>query len=120
MIRLISSARISYKLWAAPALLMLFMIAQGAVARYGAVQQGNALRDIVDIAFAKDQALAAAGNAMATTQIGLYRLVSLQANSNDAGKAVAAAQQQIQAGEASATNSLDTFATRFPLLAEER
>ena len=120
MIRLISSARISYKLWAAPALLMLFMVAQGAVARYGAVQQGNALHDIVDIAFAKDQALAAAGNATAAVQIGLYRLVSLQANSNDAGKAVAAAQQQIQAGEASATSLLDTFATRFPLLAEER
>jgi hypothetical protein len=120
MIRLISRVRISQKLWGTPVVLMLFMVAQGSVARYGAIQQGAALRNIVDIAFAKDRDLAAAGNALATVQIGLYRLVSLQANSKDAGKEVAVAQQQMQQGEESVTSLLDTIATRFVLSSDER
>ena len=120
MIRLISRVRVTHKLWVTPILLMLFMVAQGSVARYGAIRQGAALHEIVDIAFAKDQDLAAAGNALASVQIGLYRLVSLQANSNDAGKAAAVAQDQIQQGEAAVTSLLDTIGTRFTLSADER
>jgi methyl-accepting chemotaxis protein len=120
MIRLISRVRVAHKLWVTPVLLMLFMVAQGSVARYGAIQQGAALNNIVDIAFAKDRDLAAAGNALASVQIALYRLVSLQANSNDAGKAASVAQEQIQQGEAAVTSLLDTIGTRFTLSADER
>jgi methyl-accepting chemotaxis protein len=120
MIRLINSVRIAHKLWVTPVLLMVFMLAQGWVAHHGAIQQGAALRDIVDNAFTKDRDLAAAGNALAAVQIGLYRLVSLQANSNGTSKATEVAQQQIQQGEESVTSLLDTFATRFGLSADER
>ena len=120
MIRLISRVPIAHKLWVTPVLLMLFMVAQGSVARYGAIQQGAALRDIVNVAFAKDRDLAAAGNALASVQVGLYRLISLQANSNGSSKETEIAQQQIQQGEASVTNLLDAVATRFTLSADER
>jgi len=120
MIRLISNARISYKLWAAPALIMLFMLAQGVVAHYGVIRQSAALHEIVDVAVPKNATLQAAGDALAAAQIGLYRLVSWQANSTDAAKAMAAARKQIQQAIASGTSLLNTAATKFPLSGNEQ
>ncbi len=120
MSRLFSRAHISHKLWAAPALIMLAMLAQGVVSRYGAVRQGAALHAIVDLAFPKDRTLRTAGDALATAQIGLYRMVIWQTNSADPTAAATTARQQVQQGVASATSLLDSFGTRFPLTDQER
>jgi methyl-accepting chemotaxis protein len=120
MIRLISNARISYKLWAAPALIMLFMLAQGILARYVADRQGAALHQIVDFALPKNSTLQSAGDALAAAQIGLHRLVTWQANNSLPADATAAVKKQIQQGVARGTSLLNTIATRFPLSDEER
>jgi methyl-accepting chemotaxis protein len=118
--RLFSRARISHKLWAAPALIMLLMLAQGVVARYGAVQQGAALHAIVDFALPKNSALQSAGDALAAAQIGLHRLLSWQANNSLAPSATAAAKKEIRQDIAKGTGLLNTVATRFPMSDEER
>jgi methyl-accepting chemotaxis protein len=115
MIDLFNRTRMTFKLWVAPALLMVFMVAQGAVAHYGASRQSDALHDIVDVSFAKDGDLAAANSSLASAQIALYRLVSLQATGSAASKAVAEAQQQIPKAIASASEHLAAFETRHAL-----
>ncbi len=120
MIDFFNRTRITFKLWVAPTLLMVFMVAQGLVSHDGASRQSDALRDIVDVSFAKDSDLASASGSLATAQIALYRLISLQANSNAASKAAAEAQAQIPKAIAAAKDHLAAFAARHALSPREQ
>jgi methyl-accepting chemotaxis protein len=118
--RLLSRARISYKLWAVPVLIMLFMAAQGTMARYDAVHQGAVLHDIVEVAFAKDRSLAAVRDSLKAAQLALYQSATWQANSDGPSKAADAARQEVRNGIASAASRLGTIGTQFKLSADER
>ena len=118
--RLFSRVRISHKLWAAAALIMLFMLGQGIAAHRAAVRQGAALHQIVDFALPKNSALQSAGDALAAAQIGLHRLMSWQANNSLAPEATAGAKKGIEQDIATGTGLLNTIAARFPLSDEER
>jgi methyl-accepting chemotaxis protein len=114
----LNDTRISVKLFIAPILITLFMIGMSGVAEYGSRQQSRALDQVVNIDFAKDELGVAARSEMRAAHVDLYRLISWQANSSDAGKA-AESTKAIDAGLSKAATSLDGLKKSFVLSAEE-
>ena len=92
----LANTRLSYKLGFGPVLMALFMLGMGAVSQHGARQQSAALDQVVKVTFAKDRATVQARKALAAAHIDLYRMISWQTNSTDAGKQAQERAQRIK------------------------
>lgn len=114
----LDNTRISVKLFIAPILITLFMIGMSGIAEYGSRQQSRALDQVVNVEFAKDELGVAARSEMRNAHVNLYRLISWQANSSEAGKA-AESTKAIDLGLEKAATLLEGLRTSFVLSAEE-
>ncbi len=119
MISRLNDTRISVKLFIAPALITVFMLGMSGIAEYGSRQQSRALDQVVNVAFAKDELGVTARSEMRAAHVNLFRLISWQANSSEAGKA-AESTKAIDQGLTKAATVLELLSTSFTLSDEEK
>lgn len=119
---LLVDMRISRKVFIAPALITAFMIGMAAISQYGAMQQSDALDNVVNVAFAKNEFLVSARATARTAHMDLFRMISWMsstgANLTDATaiKSKDAALREVSQARA----DLDRLVGSFDLNAEEK
>lgn len=114
----LNNTRISLKLFVAPVLIIVFMLGMAGMSHYATSEQSRALDYVTRIAFAKTKEGTAVRDAIAAAHINLFRMMSWQANSNEAAK-VAESTRLVESEMARAVAVLDRLAREFPAEPEE-
>jgi methyl-accepting chemotaxis protein len=116
----VTDTRISRKLWIAPMLIMLSMIAMGVTGHYGALQQSAALDEITHVVYVKGKVTAEAAKAAAAAHVELYRMISWQTNSTDTQKGRKDGIRRVEEALAAAAAGLAQLTGKFALGADEK
>ncbi|MEZ5786100.1 MAG: HAMP domain-containing methyl-accepting chemotaxis protein [Xanthobacteraceae bacterium] len=113
-----SDAKISVKVFVAPVLITLFMLAMAGAAQWASSQQSAALSGLVNETMPKAAAIDRLSDRAASAHIELYRTVNWAANSDDSKKVEASA-NKAREDLAAAKEAAAGFATKWALTGEE-
>lgn len=117
--KVIENAPISIKIFVAPVLIVVFLVAMAVVARYGAVQQGEALSHFAEQTMPKSADMAGIADLVAAANTNLYRTVNWAANSEDGAK-IEQGSHRTQATLAQARDAVARFDRRWTVSDREK
>ena len=112
------NARVSVKVFVAPVLITVFMLAMAAAAQYGAKQQSDVLSQFANQTMPKSMAAVRASDFAVTAHLDLYRTINWAANSQDEKK-IEEGIKQTTANLKRAKDELAGIATRWTLSGED-
>jgi methyl-accepting chemotaxis protein len=112
------NARISIKVFVAPVLIIVFMLAMAAAAQYGAMQQSAALGEFATQTMPKSLAVARAADFAVLAHVDLYRTINWAANSDEKQKFEQSTKQTLQDIK-QAKEGLAAVGSRWSLTAQE-
>lgn len=114
----LSDAKISVKVFVAPVLIILFMLAMAGAAQWGASQQSAAMSGLVNETMPKAAVIDRLSDLTAFAHIELYRTVNWAANSDDSKKVEASA-KKAREDLTAAKEAAAAYGTKWVLTADE-